>query len=246
MKTSILPPQFDPILPKSGRAKTPFKVAGPRAVYGELFTPDELNYEFKSSAQLRPAFGDFWEVLSMEFMNCYPLKTDSRCDICPDLLIKSDYPTYGECKSVGKNRSVIVYKARRDKEITFFNQGNDYYYILFLHNAEAKRIGDYSEFLDDIAKGNVDVCFVPLSKIVDATLEKDPKEFTHLKKRAENPRAGWNRGGYEKGGWLLPVKGLTSDFITLKRRTLEIFGRKFIISLKVPVSHIQTVSNWLD
>lgn len=105
----------------------------------------------KSKGEKRWACGDFFEQAISEVSGGVRLKTDSTCDICPD--IKFDDKTYGESKGVGKNSSVIFYRHRVEKDQEFMeDSGCEIVYWFWKHDCSVLKPETYEILYSKLAE----------------------------------------------------------------------------------------------
>jgi hypothetical protein len=97
---------------------------------------DQLRFELPlgSHAYARNILGDFVEELTAKLFRGRRLKTDSRCDYCPDIEARG---LYIECKSAGRSRQTFIYAGRLEKDREFARE-HRLVYIVWHHTAYTK------------------------------------------------------------------------------------------------------------
>jgi hypothetical protein len=119
---------------KLPRAKTPDRQL-------RLFDADKL---LTSLGQTRYATGEFFETLTAEISGAVRLRTDSRCDICPDLRFPGE--SFIECKAVGKTGKIILYSERMEKYKRFLEDGTrSLYHWIWIHSYRPSRAESFNE-----------------------------------------------------------------------------------------------------
>lgn len=125
------------------------KLPKPKAVDRQrrLFETDKL---LLSKGETRWAVGEFFEQAVADVSGGVRLKTDSRCDICPDLQFTEDL--FGETKGIGKNNAVIFYECRFEKDQRFIREtGNSLIYWLWKHDCPVLEAESYNDLRDGLA-----------------------------------------------------------------------------------------------
>jgi hypothetical protein len=170
------------------------RISGPRATQRQLtFWPKGI----ASIAETRNHCGEFAETLTAAVSGGVRLKTDGRADYCPD--IDHGDNTYGECKSVGKNRQVIIYEARREKDRRFVAAGHKLYYWFWHHKLNVKVFTDVETlncaWLESLQYG----VLLPFA-VVDGMMAARPLRLLNSAYSTTGKRLGY--GSDSKGyGW---------------------------------------------
>ena len=113
------------------------RISGPAHKYQpSLFDWPRSEGRVLTVAACRNYCGDFMEEVTTSFFTGDRLTTDSRADICPD--IELGRKVYGEVKSVGANKEVLVYEARAEKDRKLINEGNTLYYFIWHHTFKVR------------------------------------------------------------------------------------------------------------
>lgn len=115
------------------------KVATAKAINRQtlIFDPDPL---LESTGAARSWVGDFFEQLTASLTSGLRLKTDSGCDICPDILLQAggmgSPARFAECKAVGQSGQAIMYKCRFEKDRRAIEEnGLQIYYFFWRHRS---------------------------------------------------------------------------------------------------------------
>lgn len=156
----------------------------------------ELDGEDRSLpvAASRNAMGDFFEELTAQVIGGERLKTDSRCDICPDLQIEEG--VFAESKSIGCSRSVIVYDSRLEKDLRFASvTGSDLYYILWNHTCRVRDGMTLRELRDSAAYSVRSVTIVSLGTLA-LMLKSTPIVTLNTKHQTRGNGSPGYRQGY--------------------------------------------------
>lgn len=88
-----------------------------------LFDVDKL---ILTDGEARWATGEFFEQAAADVSGGLRLRTDSTCDICPDVRFEDE--TYFESKGVGRGASVLFYECRMEKDARFIAAGHSLVY----------------------------------------------------------------------------------------------------------------------
>lgn len=93
----------------------------------------QLRFELPlgSHAYARNILGDFVEELTAKLFRGRRLRTDPRCDYCPDVEARG---LYVECKSAGRKRQTFIYSGRLEKDRAFASE-HQLVYIIWHHSA---------------------------------------------------------------------------------------------------------------
>lgn len=163
-----------------------------------LFSLESLNRKIKSPAVTRNLCGEFFERATVHLLNGTQYVTDSRADYCPDVFAGG---AYAECKSVGKNDSMIVYSGRAEKDASFVLEGRKLFYLAWRHNADAYAAKDTATLYRSLAnkcRGLIAIDFETLHQV----LQGIPPRRLNSKYTGDGKRLGY--GNNEKGygyGW---------------------------------------------
>lgn len=163
-----------------------------------FWQPDKA---FRCMAQTRNWAGDFFEEATASLLRGTRLKTDSRADVCPDILIGEGL--YCESKSVGKNGAVIVYQHRLAKDVhwTAFHSAT-LLYCIWHHNAKCTEVRYLSDLRQALTTAH-ECCLVPL-EMIHALCQATPLKT--LCKKAK-PGMGYGNYGY-KDGYLIRLSAI--------------------------------------
>ena len=104
-------------------------IAGPKREDKQLLLFDLGPKLITSLGAVRWEVGEYFEDLTAQHTGAVRLKTDSRCDVCPDLGISDT--RYLEVKGMGKSGRVILYRGGGEKYTRFVSQGNELTYFVW-------------------------------------------------------------------------------------------------------------------
>ncbi len=124
----------------------------------------------------RTVIGDLAERLTIRRFGGVRLKTDSRCDYCPD--IKWNWQ-YVECKAVGRTKQAFVYAGRLEKDREFA-LGHSLVYVIWHHLAETKRATTVQE-LERLVERNLQALYVVPFEFISALCDVLPIEKLNSK-----------------------------------------------------------------
>lgn len=153
----------------------------------------------RSIADARPMLGAAAEEVAAARLGAERLFTDSRLDYCPDLARGAK--RY-EVKSCGRNRNVIIYLSRLERDAVFARDV-PLFYVVISHRLrwdEAANYADLRARLGETATMHV----FPFS-VVAAACARRPARILNPTFR---PELGMCQRGYERGGWCLPLAAL--------------------------------------
>jgi hypothetical protein len=128
--------------------------------------------------------GDFYEELTAAVTRGARLKTDSRADICPDVLLGNGL--FVEVKSLGRNGSVIFYEDRHVNAAKFVAESP---MVLFFwhHAASVDACGTLSELHRVLATGIKSLTILDFESFSASLAGRPLREFFKTGKR----RKGW-------------------------------------------------------
>lgn len=159
--------------------------------------------KIKNIAHTRNLCGEFYEILTANLTGAGRLRTDSRCDICPDL--DAGFGLYFETKSVGLTGQSIVYDHRFYKANAFTQGDTRIVYWIWHHRLSVKGI----EWASDLHRKLLDATqFAVLLSQRDLQTLTEGRSIKVLNKKYNKPEGescGWSRNGYGKG-WSIPIK----------------------------------------
>lgn len=152
----------------------------------------------------RYAVGDFFEQATASVSGAVRLRTDHRCKVCPDL--QQSPRLFFECKGVGKNGSIIIYKGRVEKYEQFVQDTSArIVYWVWQHNFPVKSAVSYNQLHGELTQSTFRLLVFDERMLRSAIGEKIPRVVNSGATKAGN-RLGY--GNEAKGygiGWLLRV-----------------------------------------
>lgn len=155
-----------------------------------LFEKDKI---LKSTGSCRTWVGDFFEEATVQVSGAKRLKTDSNCEICPDH--QFDEITFFECKGSGKNKQVILYDTRLEKDLRLSKSGRNLCYWIWCHNLRLKGIDTLSELRTRLAEETSEVLICSMGAIWRMVVDKPTRVVN----------SGWHDGAQ---GWTISTKQL--------------------------------------
>lgn len=126
----------------------------------------------RGHGHIRTVVGDLAERMTCERMGGRRLKTDARCEYCPDVQVGR---MYFECKAVGRSGQLFVYAGRLAKDRAFAAV-HVLWYAVWRHRADTKGCRTVAE-LEAAVRASVRCLYVMPFSAVDAacaTVEERP------------------------------------------------------------------------
>lgn len=174
-------------------------------------------------AACRNYVGDFFEELTANAFQGTRLKTDSTCDVCPDIQVGEKQ--FLESKSVGCSGAIIVYNSRFHKDLAFEAEGNRLHYVFWQHDCRIEEGMYLGDLRDMLAKRVRSVTVVSLQHLSNALIGVPLKTLN-----AKHTARGYGSLGY-RDGWqprLSSVQASAGPCKTLFPSALQSYGRKII------------------
>lgn len=159
-------------------------------------------------AACRSHIGDFFELATATLLEGIRLRTDSTCDVCPDVYSQK-VGVYAESKSVGLNNQMALYQCRFEKDQAFITDQNcRLWYVFWRHRFAVSTEGTD---LGTLRAGAARTCYAV--HLVDfgtlSGLVGGLKVTTLNKPRPDSPvRMGYGSRGYNDG-WRVPMKAIS-------------------------------------
>ena len=151
----------------------------------------------------RVMVGDFMEEATACLTSSVRLRTDCRCEICPD--IQYSRRLFFESKSVGNTDQAIIYQSRLRKDADFCLRGYQLCYWFWHHHCQVSKAESKTALFHEIALRMQDVMVVPLRMIWRRYGHKSPKLLNNAMARNGKMKTGW--GGPSYGyGWNIPLQ----------------------------------------
>lgn len=144
-----------------------------------------------SPAASRNAIGHVIEEFVARVLNVDLLPVDGRKAVCPDF-------SNGEIKSIGRNKRVLIYKWRLEKEASNFDPKK--YFYVFAHHKCPITVSNTSEIARFFQDQPPAIVCVSLKEVMAATKTTRLRKFS-LFSGDKDIRIGYNRKGYDQGGW---------------------------------------------
>lgn len=143
-------------------------------------------------AACRNYVGDFFEELTANTFGGARLKTDSTCDVCPDIQIRDN--VFLESKSVGLSGAIILYKSRFAKDHAFVREGNTLHYVFWQHDCRIEDGMFLGDLRDQLAASVKSVTVLSLERLSGAIIGV-PLKTLNKKHKAR----GYGSLGYTDG-----------------------------------------------
>jgi hypothetical protein len=154
-----------------------------------------------SHASARNAIGEVAAEFACKALRMEMLPVDGSKRVCPDA--KTQAGRYLEVKSCRKGRNALLYKWRVAKEHEEFGDG--YPYVFVRHECPITAT-DGKDIVQRFINDPPTLLIVTLGQLRrDVCLKKEPRLFKMFSKDAD-PRIGYNRAGYNEGGWQFSLK----------------------------------------
>jgi hypothetical protein len=157
------------------------------------------DFAIRTLAQTRNICGNLCEDLTASLTGGVRLATDSRCDICPDLLHKGT-EDYFEVKSCGKNGSGIIYQVIWEKQRRFVEQGGKLCYWFWQHKAECKSLAYASDVRSALFNSLQWVACIEFQALAEILASREKRTICTPGKNTTN----YARNGYGVG-WSFPT-----------------------------------------
>ncbi len=198
-----------------------------------LFPKD---FKFKSFAETRNVVGDFFEDLTASLTGSRRCKTDGTKDYCPD--IHHEGNTFFECKSVGKNGTVIVYRDRLEKDLKFVADGHNLYYFMWKHSVKCKQVGGFVELCESLKLSLSKIVVLDVQSLSVVAKEKECRVLNKSYDQRNNPLGYGNRSKGYGVGWCISLSRLESvcdevGEVDFEGRKVVLKGKKDGIQTKV-------------
>lgn len=172
-------------------------------------------YDRKSTkpAAVRNAIGEVAEEFACRALGMQRLRVDGRKKLCADAML-GDSPV--EIKSIGRSRTGLLYKWRRDKELKAY--GRDYLYVFVLHDCTIKTSGG-AEIVLSMRDTPPAILITTLGRVVDAIGDKPVRTFRMFdapppEQFDRKTMHGSQRAGYVEGGWQFRIKDIPVRYST--------------------------------
>jgi hypothetical protein len=173
----------------------------------ELFdTTSFLQRNLISKASSRNAIGHVAEEFVARVLHVEILPVDGSKAICPDF-------KNGEIKSVGRNKRVLIYKWRLEKEVKCFNP-EEYFYVFACHTCPVT-VSNVSEIATHFKLSPPRLVCVSLKEVANTVKDIEPRKFS-LFEGGKDKRIGYNRKGYDQGGWQFSVSKFNASHSSFK------------------------------
>ncbi len=178
------------------------------------FLPPDVK-KYNSSAEKRVLYGRLAEEVVLGALNITPCAIDGSCDYCPDGYINGGgLKRYVEIKSSGKNKQLLVYKWRleKDKKLFAMPEVEDLLYVLVHHAVAESEWSVEDNFRNLYAERGVNISVLRLHDVVEAVEAIGPaRPFSFMNGQTGSPDKtrkvhGTMREGYKDGGWRVPMK----------------------------------------
>ena len=174
-----------------------------------MFDVEEMTH-----GMCRVMAGDFMEEATAVLSSSVRLRTDCRCEVCPD--IQYSKRLFFESKSVGNTDTAIIYQSRLRKDCDFCMQGYQIMYWFWHHHCQVSKTESKTELRHEIARWMQDVLVVPLRMIWKEYGHRGPKLLNNSLARV-GKQHGWGAAGYG-WGWNIPLnqwRNVCTDVITV-------------------------------
>lgn len=185
-----------------------------------LFDPDKM---LMSAGEARWATGEFFEQAAADVSGGVRLRTDSRCDICPDIQLRKDL--FFESKGCGRNAAVIFYECRLKKDQDFMRQtGKRIVYWFWHHTYKVSDAESYNTLRDSLAQKTRNLYIVDAGLLAKA-VEGKPVRTVNSGYTRDGQRLGYGQREYGTG-WTLRLSFFreNSDPM-LEALNLQVFGK---------------------
>lgn len=149
----------------------------------------------------RTAIGQYFEAKTASTFGGTLLRTDSRCDYCPDVEVPDGYL---EVKAVGLSNQTFIYDGRLMKDLKF-SRRNNLKYVIWRHNVATNSVDNLAELYHQLSLNTLACYVVPFRAIWGLLKDKQPQKLNSKYGRSlENPTYG--------AGYRIPL-GLLKDWI---------------------------------
>lgn len=176
-------------------------ISAPRAIDTSLtLWPGLDNVKIKSFAATRNHCGDFIEELTAAATGAVRHRTDSRADICPDLVWREQ--AHFECKCVGRTGHSILYLKRVAKDGFFQKRHPDrpLFYWFWHHGADAESAVYRDDLRRDIAVTLRHCTVLPFEAVRDCARLR-PVKVLNKALTAAGGHLGYGKGKWYGRGW---------------------------------------------
>lgn len=175
-----------------------------------LLFANALERNIRSPHELRNLIGDMVEdFATAHFPPSRRIKINGNVKINPD--VHYDSNRYFECKSCGRNGSVIIYEGRLAKDQQFVEQGNTLHYMIWSHSLDTRDIKTTDQLKSCLINSIKAITVVPLSLLVGLTNNR-PVRCLNSGYTNRGNRLGYGNGSKGYGmGWCLPLKLIQAE-----------------------------------
>lgn len=155
-------------------------------------------------AACRAHIGDLFELATAQLVCGQRLRTDSTCDVCPDVFSEA-FGAYVESKSVGLNNHMALYQCRFEKDRAFIREkGCRLVYAFWRHKFPVSTEGcDLEHLRREAAQSCYEVLMVDFSTLEEIVAGLRLAMLN--RPRPDAPvRMGYGSRGYNEG-WRVPM-----------------------------------------
>lgn len=179
-----------------------------------------------NGGECRWATGQFFEDVTAEVSGAVRLRTDSRCDICPD--VRFDSQQYGEVKAIGRGGSVIFYESRMQKDHDFaLETGCDLVYWFWHHSCPVLQATSYGELKSRLAAATKRLYVIDQSLLRESVRHRPTRVVNSAYTQSGQPLGyGGRRKGYGIG-WTLPLSYFAEHSQKLAARLSHCVGGRY-------------------
>ena len=183
---------------------------------GTLFNLTELyDRKLDRGSKVRNAIGECIQVFVVEFLRLQEIRIDGREAVCPDFLLPGT-DVKGEIKSIGKNGRARVYKWRLEKENKHFD-GKPFFYIFANHKIPITTESGRA-IVESIKQAPPILYVCSLRDLTELLSPKKVRKFSMFE-GGQNKRIGYNRAGYDQGGWQFSLREIEFNSCILSEST---------------------------